>query len=748
MKKIVSILSVLTITLSLLVSCANDDKAVSQSTPDITEVTQATEATTNSAVDSESGGNMLSNGDFSSGNTDSWFVFTSAGTGTISVVDGEMEVDVVKSGVHDYSVQVYQDGFGLDLGCVYRITFDARSTLDRTFELRAQLNGGDYHAYVSEILNLSAEMQSYSVEFTMSEESDPAPRFAINLGTPKDISDSLESHKVYFDNFVFECIDSSGKIDVADAVVSVDVNLNQLGYRPDDKKIAVFRKYTGDKTFDVIDVASGQTVFTGDIAGRVLNMTANETNCYGDFSSVTTPGKYIVRTASLGDSFEFEIGNDVYNDAFADVIKMLYMQRCGVELTSQYAGDYAHAACHTELATVYGTSDKIDVSGGWHDAGDYGRYVVPGAKTVADLILSYQLNPSVFGDNLGIPESGNGVPDILDETRYELEWMLKMQASSGGVYHKVTCANFPGMVMPEDETEELIVSPVSDAATGDFAAVMAMSYNVYKDYDKTFADKCLNASKKAWTYLSSKGTLTGFTNPSGVVTGEYGDSNISDEVFWAAAELFKATGSTEYKDYIKSNYSNKMKDYGWADVGGYGVYAYLTTDSTKTDKSIVSLMMADFLAYADELLSISMADGYMISLTVYPWGSNMSVANNAMHLILAERMSSSNDYIEYAKAHMDYIFGANPTSYCYVTGFGTLSPDHTHHRPSEALGNTMAGMLVGGPNQNLEDPYAQAVLKNEAPAKCYADNAQSYSCNEITIYWNSPLIFVMSSIIN
>ena len=181
--------------------------------------------------------------------------------------------------------------------------------------------------------------------------------------------------------------------------------------------------------------------------------------------------------------------------------------------------------------------------------------MVPGAKTIADLFLSYEESEAVRGDDFGIPESGNGVPDILDEARYELEFFFKMQAADGGVYHKVTCAVFPETVMPEEETDPLIICPVSDTATGDFAAVMAMASVIYKDYDAAFANKCLEASKKAYDYLDAKGfeNGTGFVNPEEVVTGEYPDAKTKDEFFWAAVELFIATGDTRYEERAESS---------------------------------------------------------------------------------------------------------------------------------------------------------------------------------------------------
>lgn len=121
----------------------------------------------------------------------------------------------------------------------------------------------------------------------------------------------------------------------------------------------------------------------------------------------------------------------------------------------------------------------------------------------------------------------------------------------------------------------------------------------------------------------------------------------------------------------------------------------------------------------------------------YPWGSNMTIANNGMLYLMMEMGDE-------ASSQLSYLLGNNANSYCFVTGYGTLSPTGTHHRPSQATGKTMKGMLVGGPNSNLEDPYAQATLKDAAPAKCYVDNEQSFSCNEVTIYWNSPLVYLIA----
>ena len=223
---------------------------------------------------------------------------------------------------------------------------------------------------------------------------------------------------VCFDNFDLRCIDDKGYVegDTSDGPAASLINLNQVGYLPNAVKVAVMN---GDAITDkasVVDCATGKAVYEGDVAAASMNKSTGRNEARFDFSSVTAPGTYKI-VAGDKESFEFKIGADVYDEAFKASLRMFYLQRCGMELTSDLAGDYAHPACHTEKATVFGTSEKIDVSGGWHDAGDYGRYVVSGAKAAADLMLAYKLYPNAFDDALNIPESGNGVPDVIDEVR-------------------------------------------------------------------------------------------------------------------------------------------------------------------------------------------------------------------------------------------------------------------------------------------------------------------------------------------
>ncbi|MBQ9233245.1 MAG: glycoside hydrolase family 9 protein [Lachnospiraceae bacterium] len=682
---------------------------------------------------------------FDDGDTSGFTTYVNGGEYSIYVEDGELVADIIRTGSVEHGCQLYYDGFTMARGCVYTVSFDVHSDIPCNLEWRIQVNGGDYHAYASEKVALTSEVQSIDYQFTMNEESDPAPRFAINMGAFEENGGDVGAHKIYFDNFSLFVTDSSNAEKIEGAPTPIQVKVNQIGYAPDDYKTVVVTSKEDEK-FKIVDAETGDTVYIGEYGDKLYDTSVESGVRLGDFSDFKYSGKYKIVSSPSGESYDFEIGYDLYDDIFKDVILMLYKQRCGCEISEDIAGDFAHAACHTENAIVYGStsSSTVDVSGGWHDAGDYGRYVVPGAKTVQDLFLTYE-DFNISADDIGIPESGNGIPDLLDEAKYELDWMLKMQdQESGGVYHKVTALVFPETVLAVDETDQLVLAPISYAATGDFAAVMAKASVLYAEYDKDFADKCLEAAKNAYAFLEANEDMKGYKNPEEIVTGEYPDGTIADEKMWAAAELYLATKDDKYLSVVKEMVADKpSKGLGWADIGGYALYDL--ANANDVDESVKESAKTVIINGADTLLERCKKAPFFMGLNSYPWGSNMSIANNGMLFLMANRISPNVDYAEYAQRHRDYIFGVNGTGYCYVTGYGDLSPEHTLHRRSQVLGETMPGMLVGGPDNALEDPYAKAVLYGYAAALAYVDNEQSYSCNEITIYWNSPLIYLMGA---
>ncbi len=697
------------------------------------------------------GENMIQNGDFSDGLTN-WFLYTEGGSATQVVnSDGEMELQVTSPGTKEHAIQPYYDGFSLDMGCVYEFSFDVHSTVERTMQWRLQLNGGDYHAYVSDLITVNEEVQHVTCTFTMEEASDPAPRLCVNMGMLEGCPEDLGEHSVYFDNFELYLIDDSGRVTSETADESVDINVNQIGYLPDAEKKAVVRAELGTDitgSFDIVNADTEEVVFTGELKDSAENAASGEQTAIADFSEVTEAGTYKVVTEEFGESFEFEISDSVYDGVTESAIRMFYLQRCGEEVTDDTFG---HEACHTGGAIVYGStsSSTVAVSGGWHDAGDYGRYTVAGAKAAADLMLAYENYGDAFGDDSGIPESGNGVPDILDEVKYELDWMLTMQDSeTGGVYHKITCENFADTEMPEEETEQLILSPISTTATADFAATMAMAARIFEDIDSDYSDTCLAAAEQAWSYLEdTPNDGIGFQNPESISTGAYDDKEDADERYWALAELYKTTGTDSYLTALKEYDVNDIgSDLGWQTVGIYGMYAYLTGGDASD--SYYQTVKDAFYNAVDIAMEHADEDAYSVAVGSddYCWGSNMGVANKGMLLLMANQLTPDEAYMTAAAHQLDYLLGTNTNSYCFVTGFGTLSPENPHHRPSQVVGEAMAGMLVGGPDSDLEDLYAQATLSENANAACYVDNVQSYSCNEITIYWNSPLVYLLVGI--
>ena len=526
------------------------------------------------------------------------------------------------------------------------------------------------------------------------------------------------------------------------------IHINQLGYRPNDPKKVVIPH--NEHEFQIIRVSDEAVVYSGTAGDPVTDSASKDTVRIADFSCLREEGEYVVRT-STGSSYPFKIGDNPYAGLRAALLEMFNYQKCGVDLE---CGLWSHPACHTSLATVYGTSENKDVCGGWHDAGDYGRYIVPAAKAVADLLLAYQFSAH--------PDS-----KLLDIVWFEIAWMLKMQdEKTGGVYHKVSCDKFNALdEMPHDEHAELILSPLSVTAAADFAASMALASGFYPQHKDTL----LNAAKRAWNWCIKNPDTCGFTNPPSIGTGGYGDDSDKDERFWAACQLFAATGEETYHDYIKTSYfftesrrgeargdvrSNTLFPFGlgWGNVETYGLIAYLLHAGT-TDNDITRQMKDELLRCCDDIMEFYKKCPYGVSLgDVYRWGSNMIVGNNAMMLILGSRLAGCRpsgrglEYTEAALEHFHYLLGRNPLSQSYITGFGSVPPKNPHHRPSVAKGRAVPGMVVGGPCMNVNrDPAINAHCADAPPSKRYVDHQNSFSSNEITIYWNSPVYFVMAA---
>ncbi|MBR6835294.1 MAG: glycoside hydrolase family 9 protein, partial [Oscillospiraceae bacterium] len=230
-----------------------------------------------------------------------------------------------------------------------------------------------------------------------------------------------------------------------------------------------------------------------------------------------------------------------------------------------------------------------------------------------------------------------------------------------------------------------------------------------------------------------------------ITTGDYGDKKDKDERYWAAVEMYNATGDKTYEEAIKK--VGVQTGLGWADMGTYGSFTYLSMDASKQDADLKAKVEAAVLKEASSALEDAQANPYGEALGGYFWGCNMDAANKGILFSVADKIDSAKGYKAAAAEQINYLLGKNPLGTSFVTGFGTKASSNPHHRPSIALKKCVPGMVVGGPNSGLEDNKALAFLDGVAPAKCYLDDADSYSTNEVTIYWNSPFTTLLTYVL-
>ncbi len=522
--------------------------------------------------------------------------------------------------------------------------------------------------------------------------------------------------------------------------------VNQAGYYPKSRKTAVMNFPC--EGFSIVDSGGvcryeGKAVFFG------FDVLSGDTVCRGDFSDFTENGTFRIISGNRT-SAEFRIGSNVYDKVFDDVSKAFYYLRCGCGLEEKYAGVYSHGKCHVMPALLYDDKEtEIDVSGGWHDAGDYGRYVTAGACAAAHLLYAYKLFPSAFENRqLNIPESN--MPDILAECRYELEWIMKMQRDDGGVYHKVTTEHHAPFIMPEDDKEQLYVFSVSSSATADCGAVCALASGIYEKYDKNFSERLRLTSEKACEWLENNPEFIGFKNPEGCNTGSYGERDDYSNRFWIYAEMYALTGEEKYHNKMKKalECSFPLTAMGYTEMGGIGALAYLLC-GYETDGSLANRFRDNFIGEAERLKAAADKCGYGCAMEERDihWGSNMSVMTHGMIFAITDWLEKKSTFKNYTAAQLDYLLGVNPTGYSYVTGNGEFRCNYPHLRPAHADGidECIPGMVSGGPNRFPCDKDAEILIpKGTPPLKCYADDVGCYSLNEITIYWNSPAAFVLA----
>jgi endoglucanase len=548
--------------------------------------------------------------------------------------------------------------------------------------------------------------------------------------------------------------------------ISGKVKVNQVGYLINHNKIASVNNINPSKNrFWYIKDLSGQTVFDASIPNKVCHDISSKDLVFKlDFSSFNTPGVYFIEIENLGKSYYFEISDAAYNNVFKAVSKSFYYQRCGFDLDSHYAGQWGRKACHFNDSYIYnGFSDgniiagsHINSTGGWHDAGDFGKKVVPAAVALYHILKSSELfSDKINSATFGIPPGTFEMPDLLKEAKYELDWFFTQQRSDGAIYHLVTSQNFAS-TLPDEDLQTRYSVPVSATATADFAAIMSLASKVYRPYNTSYADTCLKRAIKAWNYLQSNPQIFpggGYADPPGINhTGEYADNSDADERLWAAAELYNATGESTYRKYFESHYDYWTlavdRPGGWGNVQEFAMFTYCFATKQEKTNAIAKTIKSQIKSYANSTVQAIKNDGYGVALTSddYNWSSNAMVLTYGADLLMASILLSDSAYVEAALSHLNYILGSNSLNLSFVTGIGSnrvMNPCLSISGLDEII-DPVPGFVTGGPNKNSNDPCLSTYISenNPAPAKCFVDNSDSWSSNEPAICIMSGLVFL------
>ncbi|MGA9658734.1 MAG: glycoside hydrolase family 9 protein [Asticcacaulis sp.] len=573
--------------------------------------------------------------------------------------------------------------------------------------------------------------------------------------------------------------------------------LNQTGFTPHSQKLAIVpTEATAPLPWQLKD-SGGHVVLAGTTTPFGLNSGSGKSVQQIDFSAYKVAGKDYVVSAGGSDSAPFDIEPDLYAPMAYDALAFFYHQRSGVPIEAKYVGEkWARPVAHEkEIVTCFGPKDyrgndwgvcpyTLDVSKGWYDAADQGKYVVNGGIATWTLLNAYERSQvkhnRAFDDGkVRIPEAGNGVNDLLDEIRYEMDFLLSMQVpdgqtlrlplghqrdhmnalvftsvdATGMVHHKMHDEHWtPVPTPPHLDKEKRGLTFPSTAATLNLAATGAYCARMFKGIDDAYADRCLKAAESAYAAAVRVPDAYAMDIVSGG-GGGYGDGDVSDEFYWAAVELYLTTGEAAYEKAVKTSphflemptgNAKGQGDISWGSVQALGTMALATGRANPYQSQARKAVIAT----ADAYLTPIDSQGYHIPFDrPYGWGSTADFNNRAMILAYAADLTGNVKYRHGVVDLTDYLLGRNPLSFSFVAGYGEHALSHPHHRFWANEGDLPpppAGTISGGTNARPGDPAAISQLKGCLPQTCYLDEIASYSTNEVALNWNAPFFWVTS----
>jgi hypothetical protein len=597
--------------------------------------------------------------------------------------------------------------------------------------------------------------------------------------------------------------------------------VDQFGYRPNDPKVAVIRspqtgfdassKFTPGSNYQVVSADTGNVVLSGTTAawnGSATESSSGDQGWWFDFSQVTTPGNYFVYdTTDKVRSATFSVNQNVYKNVLKAAMRMYYYQREGSSGSNGGIKQAPYAeACWTDGASYLGANQDIaahdvtdqsnsskvhDLSGGWADAGDTNKYVTFANTAVHQLLSAYQENPAVFTDDFNIPESGNGIPDVIDEVKYEVDWLKKMQFSSdGSVALKVGETSINAASPPSSDTAARFYVPSCTSSTIAAAGMFAHAAYVYSKISQLASEASSLQTRAINAWNNYQGIATKQENcDTGVVRAGIADwptSTQNGEAVVAAVWLFALTGDATYGSYIAAHYKDTWPyhDIGW---GRYYpeqgkallFYTTLSNASATLKQSILADKLADVSA-GNQIYGLTATDdlyrNFMHSAQ-YVWGSNetrSNYGNTNADVVTFSGIGAPNVTASQTRAleTMHYFHGVNPfgkvllsNMYSYGATLSTNEIFHSWYQPGGKWADAKTascgpapGYLPGGANANAAGDSGGAIPTPPAgqPAQkswrdwngVVGDPQSSWVVNEPGIYYQSAYVELLSRYAN
>jgi len=722
---------------------------------------------------------MLHTTEFSAGVGEWWASEDAAAS--LSADSGDLCIDAAGGLATPWSTIVGVDNVVLEKGQSYELSYSISGTTEHTIRVLVQQGAGPWKATFEGNPTTSATPTQYTTRFTSNLEEEHG-QIVFQVGAAE------TDWRFCVQNVSFR---TSPPPAPYEPQTGPAVRVNQAGYLADGPRRAnLITEDTATHTWELLD-ATGAVVGSGTTGESFTAPSVGVGVQLIDFTAASAGLTGTGFTLRVGDevSYPFSLGEPVYGGLLRDALTYFYLARSGTPIDGAVVGDeaYTRAAGHVNVAPNQGdagvgchepfpwdegyTCDyTLDVTGGWYDAGDHGKYVVNGGIAVYQLLDTWDRAVQLYGldaaqsGRLGdgtarLPQSEvtNGVPDILDEARWELEWMSSMTVPAGEQYagmlhHKVQDDSWTGLpLLPDQDDKVRQLHRPSTAATLNFAAVAAKASRLYEPFDADFAQRMRDEAVAAWAAAQANPEVYASLKDGDSGGGPYNDSDVSDEFYWAAAELFLATGEQRFVDSLHANAhhleaSRDAAAFDWGSTALLGEMALATVPSDLSDRDAVRAAVVDraeaFLAAQG---SSVFGQAYEAAVEYYVWGSNGVIINNAIVLAVAADITGEARFRDAALESFDYLLGRNVLNTSYVTGYGTVYSHNQHHRwmaPSlkSTLPPVYPGTVAGGPNSGIEDPVAKAIFRQGCPAQwCYVDDIQSFATNEMTINWNSGL---------